>query len=315
MPNSHSPPDDAQIALPERRSDRPVRPVHYLELALTKLLSGAFRIIGVDAASALAGGFTRFVGPLIRPVSKRAEDNLAAAFPEWTEKQIRQTTQDIWENLGRTAGEFIHLSAIINARGDARIEFVGQDIIERLRAAQTPAVFVSGHFANWEIMAGVIHKADIRTAVVYRAANNPLTDEFIIHQRGKVMTRRQVPKGPRGGRALVEAITEGRSLMMLVDQKLNTGISVPFMGRPAMTAPAAARLALKFGAPVVFLSIERLNGAHFRMTAHEPIDFQPSGEVSEDVYALTEKINQALEAHIRAHPGQWLWLHRRWPKE
>ncbi|MCK5744944.1 MAG: lysophospholipid acyltransferase family protein, partial [Oricola sp.] len=146
-------------------------------------------------------------------------------------------------------------------------------------------------------------------------ANNPLTDEYIIKHRGRVMSRRQVPKGKRGGRALVDALKEGRSLAMLVDQKLNSGISVPFMGLPAMTAPAAARLSLKYGAPLIQISLVRLQGAHLRFTVHDPLDFAPTGDAGADTEALTIRINEALEADIRAHPGQWLWFHRRWPKE
>jgi len=100
-----------------------------------------------------------------------------------------------------------------------------------------------------------------------------------------------------------------------VDQKLNSGISVPFMGLPAMTAPAAARLALKYDAPLIQIELQRLKGAHFRFTVHDPLAFTPTGDTTADVEALTIKINEALEAQIRANPGQWLWFHRRWPKE
>ena len=101
---------------------------------------------------------------------------------------------------------------------------------------------------------------------------------------------------------------------MLVDQKLNDGIAVPFLGRPAMTAPAAARLSLKFGIPIIPVAITRRPNAHFRVCIKQPIDFTPSGETNADIYALTLTINQEIEKFILARPGQWLWLHRRWPR-
>lgn len=302
---------EAEPALPARRANRPVTLAHRLEYAAALALVGFFRLIGLDAASALAGGFCRHVGPLIRPLSRRAEDNLRTVFPDWSERQVRETAAGVWDNLGRTAAEFAHLGGL---RPGARVEVVGAERLAAIAAGEGPVIFVSGHFANWEAMSIAFHDAGVDYGVVYRAANNPLVDELIINARAKVMSRRQIPKGKRGARALVETLSAGRSLAMLVDQKLNDGIEAPFMGRPAMTAPTPARLSLKFSVPVMPVSIERLKGAHFRIVAHPPLAFAPSGDTEADVLALTTRINEALERDIRARPAQWLWLHRRWPK-
>ena len=302
-----------ETPLPARRSNRPVTALHVVEYGLLQGLLALFRLIGVDAASALAGGFMRHVGPLIGPISRRADENLMAAFPELSKHERARIIAGVWENLGRTTAEFAHLGAFDFFGEDGRAELVGAERLNKLADGAGPAIFVSGHFANWELMAIGLHQAGVKTAVVYRAANNPLVDEMIIKARARVMSRVQIPKGKRGGRGLIEALKEGRSPAMLVDQKLNDGISVPFMGREAMTAPAAARLALKFSVPVIPTSVERLKGARFRMTVNEPIDFTASGETAEDVRRLTILINQSLERDIRARPEQWLWLHRRWP--
>ena len=82
-----------------------------------------------------------------------------------------------------------------------------------------------------------------------------------------------------------------------------------------MTSPTPARLALKFGADIVPVSVQRLEGANFRMQTHEPIAFEPTGDQVADIEALTLKINQEIEGMIRAAPGQWLWFHRRFPKD
>lgn len=307
--------DETEVALPERRSNRPITVLHRVEYALAVFLFAFFRLIGVDAASALAGGFMGALGPRLRSVSRRAEDNLAKAFPDWTEEQIKQTTKEIWTNLGRTAAEFAHLDKFRPFEDGGRVAVTGEARLRALIEGGEPAVLVSGHFANWEVIPRSLHASGLRYGFVYRAANNPLVDELIIKKRAAVMSRHQIPKGKRGGRALIETMKEGRSLAMLVDQKLNDGISVPFMGREAMTAPAAARLALKFGVPVIPVSIERTRGAHFHITVHKAIDFTPGGDSADDVHALTAAINAVLEDFIRARPGQWLWLHRRWPKD
>ena len=314
MSETRSPLPEDDVPLPPRR-DRPVTRLHRLEMAAVMGLTGFFRLAGVDAASAISGKFMRAAGPLIRPVSRKAEANLRRVFPDWPDAKIRKTVADAWENVARTAAEFPHLERLSQLEDNPRLEIIGLEKLDAIRASGKPVIFFSAHFANWEITSAVVRQAGIDYAFVYRAANNPLTDEYIIKMRAAAMTRHQIPKGKRGGRALVEALKEGRSLAMLVDQKLNGGISVPLLGIPAMTAPAPARLSLKYDAPLIQFSLVRLKGAHFRLRISDPLDFTPTGDVSADVEALTLMMNDAISADIRAHPGQWLWFHRRWPKE
>jgi KDO2-lipid IV(A) lauroyltransferase len=95
---------------------------------------------------------------------------------------------------------------------------------------------------------------------------------------------------------------------------MNDGIAVPFFGREAMTAPAAARLALRFDCAVVPVRVERLPRAHFRIVADPPIDYRRTGDTERDTLALMTQVNQVLERWIRDKPEQWFWLHRRWPE-
>ncbi|MFN0022863.1 MAG: lysophospholipid acyltransferase family protein [Parvularculaceae bacterium] len=307
------------IALPAPRSNRPVTLMHRVEYALAIVLGAFFRLVGVDAASAIAGGFTRTVGPLIGAVHRRGQANLRLAFPDWSAAEIEETLRAVWENLGRTAGEFAHLEKFDPDDGPdrgGRIEITGREKFDAVIESGKPAIFVSGHFTNWEIIPTVMHGVGLDYAFVFRAANNPLIDGLVIAARAKVMSRRQIPKGRRGARDIIEALGAGASLAMYVDQKLTSGgIPSPLFGRPAMTAPAAARLALKFRAPVIPIEIERLGGARFRLTVGDAIVFHPSGDTNADTQAFTDRINLEIERMIRARPGEWLWLHRRWGKD
>ncbi len=305
-----------QIVLPEPRSNRPVTLAHRAEFALALALGAFFRIIGVDAASWIAGRFMRIAGPLIAPIQHRGRVNLKIAFPDLADEEANAILRDVWENLGRTTAEFAHLPRFDPDASPSRVKVDGREKIEAIVAGGRPAIFVSGHFGNWEVMSIVMRAVGLDYGVIYRAANNPLIDGLIIRERARVMSRRQIPKGKRGGREMIDALKSGASLAMLVDQKLNTGgIASPFFGRPAMTAPAAARLALKYGAPVIPIEIERLQGARFRVVFHDAVPFAPSGDSGADTQSLTDLINLELEKFIRARPGQWLWLHRRWPKD
>lgn len=306
---------DGDVALPERRTNRPVTWQHRLEATFMHGLFSLFDLIGVDRASGFMGGAMRMIGPLVRPVHKRGLANLRLVFPDKDEDELETILKRVWENLGRTLGEYPHLDCFRPFEEGGRVEIENESRLRELADRGRPVVFVSGHLANWEIMAITLYRTGLKTAVVYRAANNPLVDERIIEIRADVMSRYLIPKGKRGGRQLLAAMKDGLSLCMLTDQKLNDGIAVPFMGHDAMTATAAARMALKFDAPVVPLSIRRTGGAHFCMTVHEPLMFEATGEAGPDGDRLTAKINEALGDIIMNNPGQWLWLHRRWPRE
>ena len=100
---------------------------------------------------------------------------------------------------------------------------------------------------------------------------------------------------------------------MLVDQKMNDGIAVPFFGRDAMTAPALAQFALKYDCPVVPVRVELLGGAYFRMTFYPALEIVPTDDRHADILRIMTEVNAIMESWIRDRPAQWLWLHRRWP--
>jgi nucleoid DNA-binding protein len=157
--------------------------------------------------------------------------------------------------------------------------------------------------------AGIQH--GISVAQIYRAGNNPLLDRMIARFRGDA--GELIPKGTVAARRAIAALRQGTHLTLLADQKMNDGIPVPFFGRPAMTAPALAVLALRFDCDVLPARVERLDGARFRLTVFPPLPLPRSGEPRADAAALMARVNAILEAWIRDRPEQWLWVHRRWP--
>ena len=295
-----------------RRWSRTLRLLRNLTEFLAALLALAvFRVLPVDTASALGGGIGRRVGPLL-PVSRRARRNAARAFPDRSEEEIGVIVLDMWENFGRAAAEYPHLRRLRCRDDSARVELAGAEILDRARDSGEPHVFFSGHFANPELGGTAITGRGMPLTVVYRAANNPFVDYALLLIRRRGIGAEFVSKGRTGARELLSAIEEGRHVGLLVDQKMNDGIPVPFFGRDAMTAPALARLALKSDRPIVPLQVERLRGATFRITVHPPLDAPRTGDRETDVFNVMVRVNEILETWIRQNPGQWFWLHDRW---
>lgn len=292
---------------------RPERAWRYrMEAAALRVTLALLRAVGLDAASAVGGFLGRAIGPRTGR-SRKAERELRRTFPEKGEAEIAAILREMWDNLGRTAAEYAHLDKFHCYRPGGRIEVVGVEHIDRARATGKGAVCVAGHFANWELLPLAASEREAFVGEVYRAPNNPLVDEWITERRRELIAPVQIPKGRKGMREMVAHLRRGGHIAMLVDQKLDDGISVPFLGRAAMTTAAPAQLALKFGCPIVPACIERLGGARFRITVFPPIEMEATGDADADVAAITARINAMIGDWVRARPGQWLWVHNRWP--
>ena len=281
-----------------------------LEAAGYDLVSLALRALPVDWASAAGAAVLGWLGPLI---SKQAivMRNLELAFPDLGPDERRRIAADFWRGFGRTVAEFPLMDRLTPASG--RVEVVGMERLQQFAARKTAAVLVSGHLANWEVMMAVIVQSGLKCRVSYRPANNPYVDRRFNDSRRRYGVELFAAKGGDGTRDMLAALRRGESVALLNDQRDNNGVEAPFFGQPVRTAPGPSRFARKFGGRLVPMSVERLKGARFRVTIHEPIVLDATGDRARDLEAAVAKVNGFVEARIRARPSQWLWAHRRWP--
>jgi KDO2-lipid IV(A) lauroyltransferase len=274
---------------------------------------GFFRLFGLDGASAIGGWLGRNVLYRMGPTS-RARDNLKKAYPEKSDAEIETILVEMWDNLGRTVAEYAQLDKMKLRGPNARLSVAGTEYADAAIAAGKGVIFVSGHFANWEVMPFTAAQLGYESGEVYRPLNNPYVDRWMVRQRIANGPKDQIAKGAQGTKRIFTMLRGGKSILLLADQKTNEGLPAPFFGRDAMTTPAPAALALKLGSMILPASNERLGGARFRMKIYRPIEFVPTGDHDRDIHQLTIEITRRIEEMVRERPSQWLWIHRRWPK-
>ena len=284
--------------------------LHPLQAVAVAAGYALFSLLPLDLASALGGWLGQTLGPRLA-VSERAVKNLKRTFPEIEQTELTAIITGMWDNLGRTVAEYVHLGRLDTCGSPDRFEFIGDEYVEQLREDGKPGILFSGHFANWEILPLSMSQRGLPSDLVYRAANNRFL-EWLYTYRRSAAKGTLIPKGARGARQLLQAVKDGKHLGILVDQKMNDGIPVPFLGRDAMTAPAIAELALRFDCPVAPCRVERLEGARFRISVLPPMEIERSGDHQVDVFAFMTKVNACIEDWVRDRPEQWLWLHNRW---
>lgn len=272
-------------------------------------LFGFLRLLGVERASGLGGWLLRTLGPLTG-TQKTVMRNLRIAFPDMPAAEREALALAQWDQTGRTFAELAVMDHLTPEGG--RVEVVGMERLHALRDSGKPAVLISGHLANFEVMAAVIMAAGVPCQVTYRAANNPYVDALIRQSRERYGIRLFAPKGD-GTRELMAGMKRGDSIALLVDQKYNQGPEVEFFGQPVNASPGAARLALKFDTVMLPLSVVRLPGVRFRVTAHEPIVVNQSEDKAADTLAGIQAANRFVEDRVKEHPVDWFWVHKRWP--
>ena len=274
----------------------------------------ALRRTDPDRSSDMCGAAARRLGPLL-PAHRIGRANLRAAFPDRDDAWIEQTLRDAWENLGRVAGEYVHLGTLWDfdeKRPNAgRIITDDSPVFDELQNDGKPALCFAAHLGNWELPAVMAAAHGMPSAVLYRMPNNKAVAREITRIRAPLMghlirSRAQAPL------EMAAALDRGEHLGMLVDQHFSRGVDVTFFGRRCKANPSIARLARQFDCPVVGVRVIRLPDRRFRIAAAGPIDLPRDDTGRIDVQQSTQLITSIVEGWISEHPEQWLWFHRRW---
>lgn len=272
---------------------------------------GLCYVLPVDWASALGGWIGRTLGPRL-PFSERARANIRRALPDKSDAEVERIVIGMWDNLGRVVGEFPHMNRL-DLDDTTRFDIRGKEFFQLAASSGEPIFFYGAHLGNWELGPMTANHLGAEVASVYREANNPYVEKVYRLSRGRLLESGLIPKGPAGARVLLRCLREGKTIGMLVDQKMNDGIAVPFFGEPAMTAPALADFARRTGYAVVGSRIVRLKGARFIIEALPPVHVEITDDKDADILRFMTRVNEQIEAWIRERPDQWLWLHNRWP--
>ena len=277
---------------------------------IVRFLAALLRLLPLRAAQGLGasiGGLGWYVAGRDR---RRTLDHLGVAFPERSADERARLGRECFLHLGRTLGESLWFFTRGCEELARHVEVEGLEAAAAARADGRPAVFITGHCGNWELMAAVSNCNGLGITVVARGLDEAPLQRLL----GGLRTRfgsRTIERGERGAaRQLLRTLRSGGALGMLIDQDTKVdGVWVPFFGRPAYTPVGAARIALHQKTVVIPCFIERrADGSHLAR-------FQPPLDLPDDEVAATALMTRAIEEQIRRVPEQWVWMHRRWRRQ
>ena len=279
---------------------------YLLEFLLIKLLFILFKIIGYKTSSNLGFFIGKTFGPIFRS-KKLIIENLKKANIK-KHNDLEKIASNVLGNYGRIFSEYVYLKDFRNDKLKEYISIEGLEHLENLKKSKKKAVFISGHFNNFELMAMQIEKAGIELATIYRPLNNMFLNETMEQIRKENICKNQIKKGRAGSRQIIKNLINGKSIALMIDQRVREGDKIPFFKSIATTTTIPAQLAKKYNCELIPIYIERSRKNYFKMFVSEPIKVNKN----QTIFEITSFLNQVLEKMILKNLDQWIWTHNRW---
>ena len=280
--------------------------VYFIEFILIKVLFIFFKIIGYKYSSNLGFLIGKIIGPIFRS-KKLIIKNLQKANLQ-KQNNLEKIASDVLGNYGRIFAEYVHLKNFRNDKLEKYISIEGLEHLKNLKKTKKRAVFISGHFNNFELMAMQIEKAGIELATIYRPLNNFLLNKTMEQIRTENICKNQIKKGRAGSREIIKNLIKGKSIAIMIDQRVREGIKIDFFNNQATTTTIPAQLIKKYNCELVPVYIERRKNNYFKMFVSKPIKIDKNKSILE----ITKYLNNLLERMIVRNIDQWIWTHNRW---
>jgi len=281
------------------------------EYVLYRIISRSVRVAGEDRVYRWGGRFGTLAGKLLRGRNRLALRNLQATFPDRGDKELRTMLKECWRHFGRQSLLYVRMQSMTAEEVMASCDVVNREIFDDALALGRGLILISAHLGSWEVGGMVVLSLsdDVRT-VTRRLDNEYLEREAT---RLRASTGAKIIDRRNAARPLLKAPSEKAAVVLLPDQAVlpREGVRVPFLGRPAWTTPAPAKLAVRHESPIVFVFCIPQKTRH-RLEFLEPIRVDQLTEAERDPVALTTRINDVISRRITAHPELWLWMHDRW---
>jgi KDO2-lipid IV(A) lauroyltransferase len=283
----------------------------WLEAQLFRFLFWILGQLSVERASSVAAAIVGLIGPHTS-LARHVHGNLAVAFPDWDEQDLRNTTKGVFRQLGMAVAELANMDKIWSER-EQRLEFCIDPLAQAHFNSGVATVFVTAHVGAWQVVNLISRQQNLTVTVVFAEESN-LQVRDLMHRLREAFGVKLLPTHA-GVRPLMRELNAGNSIGLAMDTRLDTGEPLPFFGVDALTNTSAARLALRSGAALIPIRGERLRPGHFRISVMAPIASPvPDAKLAEQASAMTRLISEHFEEWIRAAPEHWMCLKRRWPK-
>ncbi len=258
----------------------------------------------------------RFYYMLAREDKKGLAENLKVVLGENVdERVIKRHALDVFRNFAKYLGDFFKFPRFSREYISKHIDLVGDSYLEECRKAGKGVILLSMHLGNWELGGAVIGALKYPVSAIVLEHENKKINNFFINQRA-INGLRSIPLGFRL-KECFKVLKRNEFLAIAGDKSYTSGgIVVDFFGRKCVLPMGAAALSLKTGAPIIFCSLTREKGDHFKFAFEKPIypEFI-SDDFNENVKHIMGKCVKHFEKYVRAYPDQWYVFRKLWKRD
>jgi len=283
--------------------------IYFFQSIIIYLFFILIKLMGLTLSRKLFSSLFIKIGPLIKS-EQTINNNLEKFLGFFNESVKKEIKTKMWSNYGKTFVEYLYLKKFKST--NHHIEIEGERILNKIIQKNRPVIFISGHFANFELMSMELTKRNINLATIYRPLNNFFLNPFMEYLRKKYVCQDQIKKGLMGVKDSIKYIKNNFSIALMVDQRVSEGKKLPFFEHMALTTTLPAQIALKFNLDIVPIYITRKKDDNFKMEIYEPIKVLNNNDSESNKLNISIKLNKILEEMISRDPGQWIWTHNRW---
>ena len=278
---------------------------YFFEAIIIYLFFAISKLIGLSFSRKIFSYLFKKIGPFIRP-NEKILDNLNKFSTTLSLEEKKMIISSMWSNYGKTFIEYIFLNRF--KKDNLHIKINDDSMLNEIAKNNKRVIFVSGHFANFELMSMEITKKNIKLATIYRPLNNFFINPLMEFLRRKFVCSNQIKKGRAGVKESMQYLRKGFSVALMIDQRVSEGEKIKFFNHRALTTTLPAQLAKKFNIDIVPIYLERQKKDFFYMELYEPLSISKY----KDKYEISNKLNEVLEDMVKRNPKQWIWTHDRW---
>ena len=215
--------------------------------------------------------------------------------------------KDAVRNMGIMAAEFSRTPRLAMADSADLVRLEG---VEHVYSSQG-GVVIGAHMANWEWMATAMAGRGYKLAAIVRPLNQPVLNAYVDRLR-RAANLHTIPKTD-AAREIRRRLKDGYFVGFLVDQSPRENAApVRFFGQDTWGTIGPAMAAARARVPVLLAAMTREPDGRYTLRIGPPIPMARTGRLRDDLVENAQRCQDAVEALVRANPGQWLWLHRRW---
>ena len=277
---------------------------HFFQSILIYIFFFIGWLLGLKLSRKLFALIFLVIGPMFK--SQKVINKNLENYSNYAKVNKKEIINSMWRNYGMTFIEYIYLGKFL--KNNNHVKVIGEEYLNKALEDNKPVIFISGHFANYELMSMEIVKRQIKLATIYRPLNNIFLNPFMEFLRKKYVCPNQIKKGINGVRQTIEYLKKNYSIALMIDQRVSEGDKIIFFGEKALTTTLPAQLSLKFNLNIIPVFIERTKQNNFNIEFLEPIKWNKFKNKIE----LSEALNRTLEKMIIRNPNQWIWTHNRW---